>query len=126
MAQFKTIVYFRNGCVMETFVKTGEIGLKIRVFRQNAGLSQEKLAELVGVTPQQIQKYETAKTNISTDKIQLIATALQVQTAAFFHNRDNNLTLNESETTFVRKLRKVKDRRVHESLMMILNKLARS
>lgn len=111
---------------METFVKTGEIGLKIRVFRQNAGLSQEKLAELVGVTPQQIQKYETAKTNISTDKIQLIATALQVQTAAFFHNRDNNLTLNESETTFVRKLRKVKDRRVHESLMMILNKLARS
>ncbi len=111
---------------MEAFVKIAEIGMKIRVLRQNVGLSQEKLAGLVGVTPQQIQKYETAKTNISTDKIQLIATALRVHVAAFFHDCDNELMLNESEATFIRKLRKVKDRQVHESLMMILNKLARS
>jgi transcriptional regulator with XRE-family HTH domain len=111
---------------MEILVKTGVIGARIRVFRQNAGLSQEKLAELVGVTPQQIQKYEVAKTKISTDRIQMIAIALRVHVSAFFHDRDDELTLNESESTFIKKLRRVKDRRVNESLMLILDRLVRS
>lgn len=113
-----------NGWGME-FVKTLEIGKKIRVLRQHAGLSQEKLAELVGVTPQQIQKYESAKTRISTDKIQLIAHALQVGVSAFFHDRDADFTLNEFEAAFVTKLRRVKNRSVQESLLVIVDRLAR-
>lgn len=110
---------------MGIFVKTTEIGMKIRIFRQHAGLSQEKLAELVSVTPQQIQKYETAKTKISTDKIQLIANALRVHVSAFFHDHYNELTLNEPEVIIIRNLRKIKDRRVHESLTVILNRMVR-
>jgi transcriptional regulator with XRE-family HTH domain len=41
-------------------------------------VTQENLAELIGVTPQQVQKYETAKTRISTDRIQQIANALNI------------------------------------------------
>lgn len=110
---------------MEIFVKTYEIGMKIRVYRQNAGLSQEKLAEMVGVTPQQIQKYETAKTRISTDRIQLIANALRVHVSSFFHDRDDEFTLNESEAAFIRKLRKVKDRRIRGCFMVILDRLTK-
>ena len=107
------------------FVKQGEIGLKIRRFRQNAGLSQEKLAELVGVTPQQVQKYETAKTRISTDRIQLIADALQVNVTDFFHERHEALTLNEAEALFIQKLRKVRDPQLQESLTVIMDRLAK-
>lgn len=97
-----------------------KIGMRIRQFRQDAGLSQEKLAELVGVTPQQIQKYEAAKTKISTDKIQIIAAALKVQVADFFHDL-NDLALDEPETAFIRKLRKVRDPEVYKSFSTLLD-----
>lgn len=108
---------------LQPVVKLSDIGMRIRQFRQDAGLSQEKLAELVGVTPQQIQKYEAAKTRISTDKIQLIASALKIHAADFFSER-SHFTLNASETMFVKKLRKVRDPEVHESLRVLLDKLA--
>jgi transcriptional regulator with XRE-family HTH domain len=108
---------------LEPVVKLSDIGMRIRQYRQDAGLSQEKLAELVGVTPQQIQKYESAKTRISTDKIQLIASALQIHAADFFSER-THLTLNAPETIFIKKLRKVRDPEVHESLVTLLEKLA--
>lgn len=99
-----------------------DVGGRIRRFRQEAGFSQEKLAELVGVTPQQIQKYEAAKSRISTDKLQQIAAALKIHAADFFDVR-SNLTLNTPELLFIKKLRKVRDPEVHESLSVLLDKL---
>lgn len=109
---------------LQPVVELSAIGMRIRQFRQDAGLSQEKLAELVGVTPQQIQKYEAAKTRISTDKLQIIAAALKIHVADFFSDR-SHLTLNAPETLFIKKLRKVRDPEVHESLVTLLDKLAR-
>lgn len=109
---------------LQPVVKLHEIGMKIRQFRRDAGFSQEKLAELVGVTPQQIQKYEAAKSKISTDKIQLIAAALKIHASDFF-SEQNTLTLNAPETLFIKKLRKVRDPEVHESLGILLDRLAR-
>lgn len=106
------------------FIKSCEIGMRIRNFRQRAGLSQEKLAELVGVTTQQIQKYEYAKTRLSTDRIQLIAQALQVHVAAFFHERSEGLALNETEADVIQALRKIQDRQLHSSIKLILDRLA--
>lgn len=104
--------------------KLSDVGMRIRQFRQDAGLSQEKLAELVGVTPQQIQKYETSKTRISTDKLQLIASALKIHAADFFSDH-SHLTLNAPETLFIKKLRKVRDQEVFESLGVLLDRLVR-
>lgn len=63
---------------------TKEVGTRIRTYRQKAGLSQEQLAELVGVTFQQIQKYESGFTTLNITKLQLIAIALNVSVADFF------------------------------------------
>jgi transcriptional regulator with XRE-family HTH domain len=109
---------------LQPVVELSAIGTRIRQFRQDAGLSQEKLAELVGVTPQQIQKYEVAKTRISTDKLQIIAAALKIHVADFFSDR-SHLTLNAPEILFIKKLRKVRDPEVHESLGILLDRLAR-
>ncbi len=42
---------------MGDVMTSSDLGLKITQIRQQTGLSQERLAEMVGVTFQQIQKY---------------------------------------------------------------------
>lgn len=53
-----------------------EIGIRIRRLRRDAGLSQSQLAELIGVTFQQVQKYESGKNRISAAKLREISRML--------------------------------------------------
>ncbi len=59
-----------------------EIGSRIRKLREIAGLSQEKLGEELGITFQQVQKYETGKNRISAPKLVQVCKALGVTTEA--------------------------------------------
>ena len=61
-----------------------EIGARIRVARKEGGLTQRQLAEKVGVSFQQIQKYETGKDRIFVERLQQIAQALKVPISYFF------------------------------------------
>jgi len=101
-----------------------EIAKRIRLFRQQAGLSQERLAEQLGITPQQVQKYEAAVTRVPTDRLQQLARVLSVHIADFFIDNTGRPVLSENEAAFVNKLRKVRDDEVHRSLMLILERLA--
>jgi transcriptional regulator with XRE-family HTH domain len=60
------------------------IASKLREFRLIAGLSQEKLGELVGVTFQQIQKYEKAKNRISASRLFEFSQILEKPMETFF------------------------------------------
>ena len=60
------------------------VGLRIRMRRKELGISQEKLAEAVGLTFQQIQKYERAANRVSASKLWDIARALQTTIAYFY------------------------------------------
>jgi len=53
------------------------LGARIRRFRKARRMSQERLAEAVGVTFQQIQKYERGANRVSFSRLALIAAALQ-------------------------------------------------
>jgi len=61
-----------------------KIGLKIKQIRKNWGLSQSELAERIGISFQQIQKYEKGLTRISVMRLQQISKALGVNITAFF------------------------------------------
>lgn len=61
-----------------------QIGTKIREFRLQAGLTQEKLAEELGITFQQVQKYERGVTKVNLVKLQQLAATLNVPISAFF------------------------------------------
>ena len=50
---------------MGNILSSKEIGEKVRLLRKHAGMTQEKLAELVGVSFQQIQKYENGDTSLT-------------------------------------------------------------
>lgn len=52
------------------------LGERIRRIRKGRGLSQERLAEAVGVTFQQVQKYERGANRVSFSRLVLIAEAL--------------------------------------------------
>ncbi len=60
------------------------VGLRIRLRRKELGVSQEKLAEAIGLTFQQVQKYERAANRVSASKLYEVARALDTSTAYFF------------------------------------------
>jgi transcriptional regulator with XRE-family HTH domain len=60
------------------------VGLRIRMRRKELGFSQEKLAEAVGVTFQQIQKYERAANRVSASKLWELAQALNTGIGYFY------------------------------------------
>ncbi len=61
-----------------------KIGQRLRLFREIKGITQMNLAEKVGLTFQQIQKYERAQNRISCSKLVEISDALGVGLADFF------------------------------------------
>ena len=60
------------------------VGAHIRLVRKMRGLSQQGLAEAVGVTFQQIQKYEKGSNRISASRLQHTARVLEVSPGYFF------------------------------------------
>jgi transcriptional regulator with XRE-family HTH domain len=60
------------------------VGAKVRVFRINRGISQTALAEKLGVTFQQVQKYEKGANRIGASRLSQIATALDISIAELF------------------------------------------
>lgn len=62
----------------------GFIGSKVRSRRMSLGMSQEKLAESIGVTFQQVQKYEKGINRISASTLFKISRTLQVEVQFFF------------------------------------------
>jgi transcriptional regulator with XRE-family HTH domain len=60
------------------------VGKRIRHRRWLAGMTQQQLAERVGIKFQQIQKYETGANRVSASRLWDIADALDVEVSFFF------------------------------------------
>jgi transcriptional regulator with XRE-family HTH domain len=65
-----------------------EVGQRIRIQRLAAGLSQSELAERIGVTFQQVQKYEKGTNRVGAGRLTKIARVLNVPVGSFFDGRD--------------------------------------
>ena len=114
-----------------------QIGAEIKRMREALGISQMKLAEEVGVSFQQIQKYEKGISKISVDRIQQIASALGVSVHTFFDKEKAPvvsepaskyspkrrlieralLPLNPEEVQLLQLFRKIDSRMIREGLM---------
>jgi transcriptional regulator with XRE-family HTH domain len=62
------------------------VGGRIRVRRMMLGMSQEKLGEALGITFQQIQKYEKGTNRVGASRLQNISSVLQTPPAYFFQD----------------------------------------
>jgi transcriptional regulator with XRE-family HTH domain len=61
-----------------------EVGRRIRMYRLNAELSQGSLGDKIGVTFQQVQKYEKGVNRVGASRLTQIANAVKVSVSAFF------------------------------------------
>ena len=67
------------------------VGKKIKKFRIRSGKSQKSLGDDIGVTFQQIQKYESGGNRVSASSLFEIAQALNTPIEQFFYNSEQLL-----------------------------------
>ena len=67
------------------------VGLRIRMRRKELGISQERLAESIGLTFQQVQKYERAANRVSASKLWEMSRALSTSISYFYEGLGDNL-----------------------------------
>ena len=60
------------------------VGSRVRMRRMMLGMSQEKLGDALGLTFQQVQKYEKGANRIGASRLQQISQILQVPVSFFF------------------------------------------
>src|ERR1044071_6986211 len=60
------------------------VGARVRMRRMMLGMSQEKLGDALGLTFQQVQKYEKGTNRIGASRLQQISDILQVPVSFFF------------------------------------------
>jgi transcriptional regulator with XRE-family HTH domain len=90
------------------------------MLRQQAGWSQERLSELIGVSPQQFQKYESGKNMMNTEKLQMVANALSIPIQALFSEADDRLPVGVSEQLLLDSYRAIPNQRLQENILEIV------
>ena len=75
------------------------VGGRVRTRRKFLGLSQSDLADAIGLTFQQVQKYERGSNRISASKLWDISKVLKVPASYFFDGYAEGETLDGFETS---------------------------
>jgi transcriptional regulator with XRE-family HTH domain len=76
-----------------------EIGGKLRMRRQALGLTQTELASCMGISFQQIQKYEDGRNAMSPERLLAAAEALNVSVHYFFDDLEATGTVRSQESS---------------------------
>jgi transcriptional regulator with XRE-family HTH domain len=65
-----------------------QVGARLRLRRNMLGFSQEKLGEMIGLTFQQVQKYERGANRIGASRLHELSRVLDVPISFFFDDTD--------------------------------------
>ena len=114
------------------------IGRKVRERRVALGWSQSDLADRLGISFQQVQKYESGANRISGSRIWDIANVLQTPVSTFFEGLDggslqSEAPANEEERTFdrqtlelARAVNQIDDEQVKTQLIRLVKAFAKA
>src|SRR5690242_7304438 len=114
------------------------VGRTIRVHRLQQHLSQSALGRTIGVSFQQIQKYENGSNRVGASRLVQIAQALHVPLDMFFQRVDSPaakrdgvedpvaLLSNSQALRVARAFSAISDSRIRISIVMLLETIARS
>ena len=80
------------------------LGKRLRLRRRTLGLTQQQIAEAVGVCFQQIQKYECGANRISAARLWLLAKALESPVGAFFDGLGEEVEASDEEESARRQI----------------------
>jgi transcriptional regulator with XRE-family HTH domain len=107
------------------------VGERIRARRTELGLTQEELGSGLGISYQQIQKYETGANRISAGRLYEIANALDIGIAYFFESfepgkRDGGIPHgghNRTSIELVRNFQHIEDESLKSAVAALLKAL---
>ncbi len=99
------------------------VGRRLRNFRTDKGLSQEKLAELSGCHPAYIGQLERGEKNPTLDSLYKITSALGIPLSELFAGIDWNITAKESAASQCHEYIESKSPREQKNLLNILREL---
>jgi transcriptional regulator with XRE-family HTH domain len=111
-----------------------EVGRRVRVFRLQKGLSQEKLGDALGITFQQVQKYEKGTNRIGAGRLQRIAEVLDVPVTSFFTPQKTGATASNeivelldtaAGLRLLRAYLRIPDPRTRQAVIYLVEKIAR-
>lgn len=100
------------------------IAKRVKYYRREAKLSQEKLSEMANLEPKYINKLENEKYNIKTDTLEQILTALDVTLEEFFNFQFP--TNSEKVAELVKSFEKIPEEEqeeVIEALLILVSKI---
>jgi transcriptional regulator with XRE-family HTH domain len=104
-----------------------EMGKRIRLRRVEQRISQAELGQKLGVSFQQVQKYEKGVNRVGAARLQQIATALDVP-VTFFYDGDGKSREVESllflDIRLLRAYSKIKDQTVQRQLVSLMESIA--
>jgi transcriptional regulator with XRE-family HTH domain len=108
------------------------MGNKIFQLRLGMGLSRQQLSDIIGVTHQQLQKYEKGVNRISVGRLALIAKALDKEIKYFYEDFENDMNLEDQVTNhqrmcieLSRNFMKIKDNDHQSAINTLVKSLAR-
>jgi transcriptional regulator with XRE-family HTH domain len=110
-----------------------EVGRRVRTFRRQKGLSQGQLGDALGLTFQQVQKYEKGANRIGAGRIQRIAEILEVPVTDFFaqHKRGGTtpkgvfeLLDTSASLRLIRAYLRIRDPQVQRAVIHLVEKIA--
>jgi transcriptional regulator with XRE-family HTH domain len=118
--------------------RDAEVGRRVRSRRLECRLSQTELADRVGVTFQQVQKYEKGVNRIGAGRLQRISEALEIPITFFFEvnpgatggaaNSDTESVFGFMQTSgsvrIVKAFHKIKSRKARQVLVEMAEELA--
>lgn len=99
-----------------TLLSSGEIGKAVKRRRKELAISQERLADILDVSYQQVQRYENGTNKLNVETIQVIANALAVPVTYFFSGDESqvaepsSLYLPAEERTLLKYFREIESR----------------
>ena len=108
------------------------VGDRIRRRRILMGLTQDQLGESLGISYQQIQKYETGAHRVSAGRLYLIASRLEVSPGWFFDAVKSDASSEDFDELgssrllmeFVRSFARIKDERLKGVLVSLVRAMA--
>jgi len=120
----------------ESSLRNGEIGKRVKLRRLQLGLSQEALGLALGVTFEQVQKYEKGTDRIEAGRLQRIAEVLKVPILFFFggavcgtdDHQDGGDVLDFLDTAYTLRLvqafRRIQDPHTRQSIVELVEQVA--
>ena len=109
----------------------GVIGAKMRMRRSELGMTQTDLAKALGITFQQVQKYEQGKNRVGGSRLAGVAKTLQVPVSYFFEQTNDeieavqgSLLSTRGAVSLLRAYAAIKDRHQRQAMVNMARAIA--